>query len=201
MGMDEFEYENIKCRVLVNSGRSNPLILLHGYSFTIDVWREINLITYLESKNVPYIALDMPYGLKSKCSSKNMDPEFNVSIVEYVYRKYGFDMEPIILGASLGGYIALRYALKYPTLGLILIALVRTFEEQFRKLQETDMPILVIYGTNDKIVTLNELQDFVSGFKNGRLKIYEGAGHPAYLDKPEMFKEDVYSFYNEITQG
>jgi len=176
----------------------SPLILLHGYSFTLDVWREINLITYLESKNVPYIALDMPYGLKSKCSSKNMDPEFNVNIVEYVYRKYGFDIEPIILGASLGGYIALRYALKYPTSGLILIAPVRTSEEQFKRLQETDMPILVIYGTNDKIVTLSELQDFVSGFKDGRLKIYGGAGHPAYLDKPETFKEDIYSFYNEI---
>jgi len=196
--MNEINYENIRCRILVNTGDLKPLILLHGYSFTIDIWRDINLIDYLESKNIPYLALDMPYGLKSECSRKNMDPEFNVKFVNYAYKKYGFKSDPVILGASLGGYIALRYVLKYPVSGLILIAPVRTGEEQFKRLQKMNIPILVIYGTRDEIVTLRELQHFVYGLKNGKLKVYEDAGHPAYLDKPDEFKEDIYLLYSEV---
>jgi pimeloyl-ACP methyl ester carboxylesterase len=78
---------------------------------------------------------------------------------------------------------------------------VKTYQEEFKVLQDKDIPVLVIYGTRDEIVSLDELKVFVEGFKNGELKIYEDARHPAYLDYPDQFRNDVYQFYSKIVKS
>ena len=196
MRLNEIKFRDVICRILYKPGSGMPMVLLHGYSFTLDIWREINLFSVLDSKNVPYLALDMPYGLKSRCSKKTMDPMFNIQLVHHVLDKYSLNHKPLLVGASLGGYISLKYALEYPVSGLILIAPVRVSEERFKKLR--NIPILIIYGSKDKVVDLEELKSFTVSLKNCRLKIYDRAGHPAYLDHPELFKEDVYAFYRAI---
>jgi len=196
--MSKIEFRSLECRVEAKPGPGIPIILLHGFSFTIDVWDRIGLIKLFKSKNIPYLAIDMPYGLKSDCSKKVREPDFNVEFIRYAFEKYGYESEPLIIGASLGGYVALKYALKYPVAGLILIAPVRTYQKEFRTLYEKDIPILVIYGTKDEIVSLDELQAFVKNIKSGELKIYENARHPAYLDYPDQFRNDVYLFYKGI---
>ncbi len=196
--MDEVSFESVKCRVVTEFGIGIPMILLHGYSFTSDIWSDINLLGFLRSKHIPYLMLDMPYGLKSRCSKKIMDPVFNIKLVNHTFNIYNFTDNPLLIGASLGGYIALRYALEYPVSGLMLIAPVRTSGEEFKKLCNMEVPILIIYGTKDNIVDLDELRSFTKALRNSRLKIYENARHPAYLDYPELFKDDLYSFYKMI---
>lgn len=198
--MDEMNFRDIKCRIVTGSGAGIPIILLHGYSFTLDVWSNINLLGFLESKHIPYLALDMPYGLKSKCNRRIIDPVSNIQLVNHVFNTYNFTDNPLLIGASLGGYIALRYALEHSVSGLILIAPVRISEERFKTLRNMHIPILIIYGTRDNIVSLNKLQFFIKILRNSRLKIYKDAKHPAYLDYPELFKKDVYSFYKMINE-
>lgn len=183
---------DLECRMISGKGSGTPIVLLHGYMFTSDVWNEIELLQSLEENEVPFLAVDMPYGAKSQCSSRSRDPELNVGIVEQVARE-----EPLIVGASLGGYIALKYSVKNPVKGLLLIAPTGGLEEELKKnYHKIEGQKIIIYGENDEVVSLEETEE-LSKALGAELKIYEKARHPAYLDYPE-FKQDVLSFYTSV---
>jgi len=189
--IDEFT-----CRIIRSNNVSNtPVVFLHGYVFTSEVWREINVLDFLEKRGIPFIAIDMPYGLKSKCNPKTKDPNSNVNLVKKIIG----DFEPIIVGASLGGYIALKYSLKNNVKGLLLIAPVRCFEEDLMESYKNfKVTTYIIYGENDKIVSLDNMKK-LSKLLNAKLIIYNNADHPAYLNNPSKFKEDLLELYKSVT--
>lgn len=187
------DVDNLECRVMSGKGSGTPIIFLHGYVFTSEVWDEIGLFKALEEKGIPFFAVDMPYGSKSQCSSRSSDPELNVRVVEQVAEK-----KPVIVGASLGGYIALNYSAKNPVKGLLLIGPTGGMEDELVKsYQQLNALTTIVYGEKDSVVSLGEMEE-LSKALNAELKIYEKARHPAYLDYPEKFKEDVLSLYNSI---
>ncbi len=192
--------EGCRFKLLRIDGR--PLVLLHGYSFTIDVWDEIGLLERLEKEEIPYLAVDMPYGMRSSCRVKARSHEENLNFLRNLYRQKFGERVPIILGASLGGYMALLYGMSYPVAGLILVAPVwSTRGDILGYYSEKDIPILLIYGEKDDIVAIDEMWEFKEMVPSAELKVYEGARHPAYLDKPEQFIEDVIEFCKKDLMG
>lgn len=189
------DLDNIECRMIGRKGSGTPIIFLHGYVFTSEVWDEIGLFKALEENGIPFFALDMPYGSKNQCSSRTSDPELNVRIVEKVAEE---EPDIVIVGASLGGYIALKYSVKNPVKGLLLIGPTGGMEDELVKsYQQVNALTTIIYGEEDSVVSLGEMKE-LSKALNAELKIYEKAQHPAYLDYPEKFREDVLNFYNSI---
>ncbi len=186
---------DMDCRMLSGKGSGTPIVFLHGYMFTSDVWNEVELLQSLEEREIPFFALDMPYGAKSHCSYRSRDTELNVGIVEQVAGE-----EPLIIGASLGGYMALKYSVKKPVKGLMLIAPTGGLEaelvENYHKIKGQKT---IIYGEKDDIVSLDEMKK-LSKALGGELKVYEGARHPAYLDYPQKFVQDVLDFYNSCIE-
>jgi len=186
------------CKYVYSEGRGRPIILLHGYSFTYQVWMDIGLLDKLKEEGIPFLALDMPYGRVSSCKEKFSSTEENIKYVRrMLLDKFNEDV-PVLIGASLGGYNALRYGMQYDVLGLILIAPVwSTREDILEVYREKNIPILLIYGNKDTIVGLEEMEKFRDEVPNVELKIYEGAKHPAYLDRPNEFINDVLGFYKK----
>ncbi len=192
---ESVRFGDFLCRVIrsANEGE-NPVVFLHGYAFNSEVWKEINVLKALEEKGIPFIAIDMPYGSKSRCQPKTDDVEKNVEVVEMAVG----DREPIIVGASLGGYIALRYAVRKKVRGLLLVAPVRGLEEDLMKeYDKLKGKVWIIYGENDEVVPKWEMKDLAKAL-DAELIVYENAGHPAYLDRPERFKEDLLKFCSEL---
>ena len=181
-----------RLRTVYLKGGKTPIVLLHGYSFTSLVWRDINLLKTLEDKEIPYLAIDMPYGLKSLCEPKTKNLNKNLVVVKEAVTTLLDGREPIIVGASLGGYVALQYAVKNPVKGLVLIGPVGPPDPAYSSI---DSPTLIIYGENDKIVALEELRRLSSMISKSRIVVYRGAGHAAYLDKPDDFRRDLITFY------
>lgn len=180
------------CRVISGSGEGPALVFLHGFMFTGEIWNQIGLLSALEEKRIPFTAVDMPYGHHPECKPTSSDPEDNISVV----RQIAEDRD-IVVGASIGGNIALRYSADHPVGGLILIAPVRTLTKDLvKKYDQLHVPVEIIYGENDNVVPGNEMEE-LSGRLNASLHIYEGAGHPAYKDLPERFNTDVISFYEK----
>jgi len=186
---DRIQVAGFTCRMLRGEGKGSPVIFLHGYLFTSDVWAEIGVLDFLEKEGIPFVALDMPYGAKSSCKPKSEDPNLSVKIVEEIA-----DRKPLIVGASLGGYIALRFSIKNPVEGLLLIAPVRSLEDNLVRNYPLKTKVFIIYGENDKIVPLNEMRELANLLK-AELIIYENSDHPAYLNQPERFKNDLIKLY------
>lgn len=136
---------------------------------------------------MPFLALDMPCGLKSKCQPRTRDVEVNVAVVRGALQNIFGGVAPIIVGASIGGRVALKYAAaRFPVRGLPLLAPGRVLEESIvEAYSQFQFPVRIVCGSEDRIVSLEELRDLANRLPNGKLTVYEGAGHAAYLDNPE----------------
>ncbi len=193
MNDEQKRIEKFICRVISGQGAGKTMVFLHGYMFTGEVWKDIGLLSGLEENKIPFTAPDMPYGHHAKCQPKSSDPDDSINIVKEITGK-----TDILIGASMGGNIALRYAVKHPVGGLVLIAPVGSQSENLVKAYDAlNAPVLIVYGEKDAIVEQHEMED-LSKQLNAPLHIYEKAGHPAYLDLPEKFISDVMSFHSTV---
>jgi pimeloyl-ACP methyl ester carboxylesterase len=61
-------------------------------------------------------------------------------------------------------------------------------------------PVRIVCGSEDRIVSLEELRDLANRLPNAKLTVYEGARHAAYLDNPERFKRDLLELYATAEQ-
>ena len=90
---------------------------------------KIGVTELLIEKHVPFLALDMPYGLRSKCQPKTRNPETNMSVAAEAIKNLFGSTVPVLVGASIGGHIALKYAARFPVKGLFLVAPGRALTE------------------------------------------------------------------------
>jgi len=186
-----------KCSMLVNKMLGVPLIFLHGLSYTIGIWQRLGVTELLDEKHVPYIALDMPYGEKSRCEPKTCDVEKNVSFVYNVIENvFGSFVSPVLVGASIGGYMALHFAARFPVKGLFLVGPAQVFGEQLvQSYANFRFPSTIIWGSADSIIASEDMRTLADKLPNSKLIIYHGAKHSAYKDYPERFKHDLLELY------
>jgi len=191
-----------ECQALYEKGKGGtPIVFLHGLSYNIEVWQRIKVLDALTEKKIPFLALDMPYGTKSQCQPKNRDPQANAAFVYEAAKSLFGDQAPVIVGASIGGYVALNYASKYPVKGLLLIAPAHSFQsmELAMKYPDYHFPVGIVWGANDTIISGEEMRDLVDKLSNAKLLQYNNAAHAAYLDQPGWFKTDLLKLYATAT--
>lgn len=190
-----------KCQALYYAAPGTPIVFLHGLSYTLDIWEQIGVTELLTEKHVPFLALDMPYGLRSKCQPKTRNPETNVSVAaEAVKRLFGSTV-PVLVGASIGGHIALKYAAKYPVKGLLLVAPARVMgEDLLQSYEKFNFPVKIIWGSQDNVVSGEEMRTLADKLPNAKLSVIDGASHSAYKDQPELFKRHLLELYATAEQ-
>jgi pimeloyl-ACP methyl ester carboxylesterase len=194
------EILGFKCRVIFNRREGLPIVFLHGYSFTSEIWETVNVFKLLTEKEIPFLAIDMPYGLKSECKPKTRDPGKNINLLKEAISTVFQQEKLFIIGASLGGNIALKYSCQFPVEGMLLIAPVSGLTDDLvNSYNEFEAPVYVLYGTKDRIVSLEEMKKLEKAMLNAKLIIYKEANHPAYLDKPDDFKKHLLEIYGRIT--
>ena len=90
----------------LDEGEGQPVLLLHGWGSSIDVW--VHIINYLKSKNkYRIIALDFPGCSKSSLPDNPLNLDDYINLVISFIKK--LDVEnPIILGHSHGGRVTLN---------------------------------------------------------------------------------------------
>ncbi len=196
---DVFAAARYRCRIIYGGARRGvPVVFLHGYSFTSDVWRDIGVLDALEGEGIPFLAIDMPYGRRSSCSPHTRSVEENLLVLrEAVHGLYG-PVDPFLVGASLGGYIALHYATRYGASGLLLIAPVNSLEDELAaRYRGLRIPAAIILGEKDEIVSRREMEE-LARLLGAELHIYPGARHAAYLDNPQLFTKHLLETYRRL---
>ena len=194
------KFGGFKGQALLYQAKGTPVLFLHGLSYTIGVWQRIGVTEALEEKNVPFLALDMPYGLKSDCHPKNRDAKANVNYTAEAYRSFFGDQPPVVVGASIGGYIALQYAKTHLVKGLVLISPARSFDDDLiPAYADFHFPVRVVWGNMDTIISGEELRALTDQLPNAKMLVYAGAAHSAYQDDPQRFRRDLLELYAHAT--
>ncbi len=187
---------NHQCQALYYTAKGTPIVFLHGLSYSIEIWQRIGVTDLLMQKRVPFLALDMPYGMKSQCQPRTRDPEKNTAFVKEAVKAV-FDSEvPVVVGASIGGHMALQYAAKYPVKGLFLVSPARALApDMAQKFSQFKFPVTVVWGSEDSIISGEEMRTLVDRLPDAKLLVYEGASHSSYKDDPDRFKHDLLELY------
>jgi pimeloyl-ACP methyl ester carboxylesterase len=186
-----------KCPALINKVPGVPIVFFHGLSYNTEIWQRIGITDVLDAKNVPYLALDMPYGMKSLCKPKTRDPEKNVTFAyEAIESIFGGPVPPVLVGASIGGNMALHFAVRFPVKGLVLIGPARAFEDDLVQAYSSfKFPSTIIWGSEDTIIASEDMRTLADRLPDSKLIVYKGAKHSAYKDEPERFKRDLLELY------
>ncbi len=180
------------------------IVFFHGRMFSLDNWISLGTLGLLTKKGLRVYAVDLPAGRSSKSDKieKRSVSEY-VPILEEIFAQLGIadKSKPILLvGPSMGGTFALTYAIAHPeavsALVLISPATREVDESDFSKVE---MPVLLIWGDKDDVFPVDECgKKLKNEFARSKLIILKGAGHAAYLDKPEEFHELLLDFLDEV---
>jgi pimeloyl-ACP methyl ester carboxylesterase len=190
-----------KSQALINKAEGTPIIFIHGLSYSNEVWQRLHVTELLVEKKVPFLAIDMPFGIKNQCEPKSRDPTTNLNfIVDAIKTVFG-EIAPVIVGASLGGHVALNYASKHPVKGLFLIAPAHAFQSTELMFAYTNFhfPVRIVWGAYDTVISGEDMRTLVDKMPNAKLLVYNGAAHSAYQDQPEWFKTDLLKLYASVT--
>jgi pimeloyl-ACP methyl ester carboxylesterase len=191
-----------KCPALYNVASGFPIVFLHGLSYTYSIWRTLGITELLIEKHLSFLALDMPYGMRSQCQPKTRSPEKNIMFASKAIQTFFGSKIPVLVGGSIGGNMALRYAMRFPVKGLLLIGPARALETDLvASYSQFKFPTTIVWGSEDNIVASEDMRTLADKLPNSKLIVYEGAKHSAYKDQPDRFKSDLLELYIKAEQA
>ncbi len=121
--IDEPIFEGKVCTLQANPDAATGVILIHGLGGSIDDWK--NVIPVL-AKNFHVLAFDLPGFGKSDKGSQDYSPTHYAQLARFLVDHYFVNKPYHIVGHSMGGAIALRFAalrpLRFQRLVLIDVA-------------------------------------------------------------------------------
>lgn len=98
---------NIHC---ITEGKGRCVVLLHGFLGSVEIWKYIIPVL---SKSYKVIAIDLPGHGKSDCLGYAHNMELMADAVHAVLKHFKIK-KCVLAGHSMGGYVALAFAKKYP---------------------------------------------------------------------------------------
>lgn len=203
---DHVEFiKNIKIHYLKNGIRQKEVLLLHGFSFNANTWKDLKTIEILEKESIGAIALDFPgFGSSEKLKNLNytayplksdLDIRFSLEFLK-IFIDMNFDKVSIV-GPSMGAQLAINYLINYPAKvdKLVLIGPVGFKQKSIMDVLKTlKNEVLIMRGKKDSIASEQDVLDLKNAIQNSTLIQYPNAGHPCYLDVPDLFHRDLFTF-------
>ncbi len=120
-----------------DTGQGNPIVLLHGFMESLDVWDEL---AEELSKQFRVIAIDLPghgkSGILEQVHSMELMADVVREVIEYLRLK-----KVVLVGHSMGGYVALEFLRSFPQYlaGLVLLHSTPMADTEERKKQRDQM--------------------------------------------------------------
>lgn len=170
------------------------VVLLHGMKFQAETWRELGTLDQLADLGLRVLAVDMP-GFGQSAANPCAPGE----VVHRLLDTLDID-RAVLVGPSMGGRIAMEYAIQHPTrlAGLVLVGAVGVADNR-AGLGRITVPVLVVWGSEDQVAPLTDSDTLLAELPQVRREILDGAPHPCYLDQPERWHEVLRAFLSSLT--
>lgn len=168
---------------------AGAVVLLHGMKFKADTWRELGTLQVLAEIGLHVLAVDMPgFGASPACDSA---PD---AVLAAFFSSQNLKKAALI-GPSMGGRIAMEFAIKHPELvtALVLAGPVGV-EENKNELGRIGAPTLAVWGEDDQVSPPQLSKVLAEKLADIRVEIYPKAPHPCYLEQPERWHGHLQEF-------
>jgi len=169
------------------------VLFLHGARYDSRTWRDLGTLEILADAGFRALAIDLP-GFGESAGWKIDEQVFLVELIESL--KIG---RPVIVAPSMSGRIAFPLVVNHPekAAGFVPIAAVGT-PTFTAKLKDNPLPALVIWGSADRMFKPVAHRALAARFKKSELLMLPGAGHAAYLDRPDRFHEALLKYLADL---
>ena len=108
---------------------------------------------------------------------------------------------PILLAASMSGGYALPFITSQPEriAGFVAVAPVgiRNYREHLYLVR---VPVLAVWGQNDRTVPLGDAELLVKSVKRGQLILIPDGSHAPYMSNPGLFNQELIRFVELCAQ-
>lgn len=172
---------------------SSCILFLHGASFSAKTWEEIGTLQLLASRGYRGVAVDIPgYGRSQRIS---VSPQgFLLELLELLKLN-----RPVIISPSMSGNYSLPFVIaqKDKLSGLVAIAPVG-IKRYGEKLKGIELPVLAIWGSNDRIVPIHQADLLLELMPNAEKVVLANAGHACYMNATDDFHQHLIKFLEEI---
>ena len=174
-------------------GDGPVVLLLHGGRFSSATWEELGTPEVLARAGYRCVAVDLPgFGRTPRLDVPDED------VLPALLQRIGATRVCLVT-PSMSGRFALPFAARSPERlsGLVALAPVG-IPQNAPEIDEPDLPVLLFWGSADRTVPPAQAEILASRFERPRTRILDGVGHPAYLEQPDAFHEELLAFLETL---
>jgi pimeloyl-ACP methyl ester carboxylesterase len=169
------------------------LLLLHGLNAHSGTWR--NNVSHLITGRKVVAPSFHPWPASRRPEISTYTNQILELIAKLAPKKLG------VAGNSMGGWIAMKIAGKLGSNVVKAVVLEDSAgtrdpldEESISSIDSLGIPVLIIWGKNDKIIPVSDAELLHSSIENSELRILPGAGHVPHWEKPDEYNNMVQDF-------
>lgn len=166
------------------------VLFLHGASFSAQTWQELGSLALLAGQGYRVVAVDLPGFGRSEPTRFSQPEAFLVELMATLKLH-----RPVLVSPSMSGGYSLPLVARQPDLlsGFVPVAPVGIAQYE-QALLGNPLPTLAIWGSNDRIVPLEQARRLCRLMPNARLAVLEEAGHACYMRATAEFHQHLLAF-------
>ncbi len=169
------------------------ILFLHGMKFSAQTWNDLGTLEFFESKGFHPVAVDLPgFG-------KSDDPAMAKNAILRILMDRLALEKPFIVAPSFSGGYSFPVVVDDPAglSGFVAVA-PTNIPDHAEKLSGNPLPTLVVWGSNDEVVLIENADLLCRSMTNTTKVVFEGAAHPCYMTETDAFHRELLAFFRSF---